>query len=374
MSSRSRSLEAELRRRVITPADFVADASAFVDVHLPRSSGKTSFSFIGAGVTQNEDAATNLVEPHGFCVGAAGLAPGMVNNAHLHYTAEVFVCLTGTWKMMIGLDDRQSLVLGPGDVFSVPTWVFRSFENVGSTDGFLYTFLGGDDPGGILWSPRVLELARESGLVLDKSEKVTKVADVPAGSSTLRPVSPQAISQVDRYTDDEIESRVVRRDGRLWQQHALLTSVLPGHLSSVAPVIGVGFNQHRRHHTAITYPHGFSVNWLRIEGKSSLGRHRVACPVVLLALNSDLVVELGDSDTACREIPAGSVVSLPAGEWRDVRNPNGGTVEVLVASQGDGRCPIEWSLPLVNAAREHGFVVDANGCVAPRSLVERNFG
>ena len=87
MSARSSAaLAAELRRRVIDPSQFVADASAFVDVHLPKSAGKTSFSFIGAGVTQNADAPTNVIEPHGFCVGAAGLGPGMVNNSHLHYT------------------------------------------------------------------------------------------------------------------------------------------------------------------------------------------------------------------------------------------------------------------------------------------------
>jgi mannose-6-phosphate isomerase-like protein (cupin superfamily) len=374
MSLRAQSLESELRRRVVTPADFVADGSAFVDVHLPRSSGKTSFSFIGAGVTQNEEAPTNIVEPHGFCVGAAGLAPRMINNAHLHYTAEVFVCLTGSWKMMIGLDDQQSLMLGPGDVFSVPTWVFRSFENVGSADGFLYTFLGGDDPGGILWSPHVLKLARESGLVLDETEKVTKASDVLPGAPTLNPVSAEALSRVDKYSDSELEARVVRQNGRRWQQDALLTSVIPGRQSSVAPIIGVGFNQHRRHHTAVTYPHGFSANWLRLEGNCALGRHRVSRPVVVLAMNSDLVVELGDTESVSREIPAGSVVSLPAGEWRDIRNPSGQPIEVVMASQGDGRCPIEWSATDVAAARSLGAVLDASGCIAPRGLVERNFG
>ena len=370
----SMSLESELRRRVVTPADFVAATSAFVDVHLPRSAGKTSFSFIGAGVTQNEDAKTNIVEPHGFCVGAAGLQPGMINNAHLHYTAEVFVCRSGMWKMAIGLDDQLALTIGPGDIFAVPTWVFRSFENVGTSDGFLYTFLGGDDPGGILWSPRVLELARESGLVLDETEKVTKVEDVVRGALTLKPVSPEALAKIDRYSPEEIEARVVRNDARRWQEHALLASVIPQHHSCVAPVIGVGFNQHRRHHIAITYPHGFSVNWLRLDAGSSLGRHRVASPVALLAMDADLVVELGDAAVVSCEVPAGSVVSLPAGEWRDVRNPKGGPAEFVIASNGDGRCPIEWSPTLVKAARDLGYVLDASGCVAPRELVERHFG
>ena len=188
MSSRTTAaLEAELHRRIIDPSQFVADASAFVDVHLPRSAGKTSFSFIGPGVTQNELAPTNIAEPHGFCVGAAGLEPGMVNNSHLHYTEEVFVCLTGKWRMIVGLDATQELVIGPGDVFSVPTWLFRAFENVGYAPGLLYTFLGGDDPGGIVWSPKVLRAARETGYVLDEDEKVRRVEELCPDEPVLQP-------------------------------------------------------------------------------------------------------------------------------------------------------------------------------------------
>lgn len=359
-----------LRSRVITPEDFIADPSAFVDVRLPRSAGKTSFSFIGAGVTQNESAPTNIVESHGFCVGGAGLGPGMLNNSHLHYTAEVFVCQTGKWKMMIGLDSAQTIDIGPGDIFSVPTWVFRSFENVSEEDGFLFTLLGGDNPGGILWSPQVLDAARKSGMVLDDQEKVVQIEHLSAGAKTLHPVSAENLLGIERYSDTEIAGRLVGKNSRAWQAQALLSSVTPGHESWVAPVIGIGLNQHRKPSQAITYPHGFSVNWLRIAGGSSLGRHRLSQSAAVLTMDATVELELGGASQA---VPGGSVVSLPGGEWRDIRNLGLEPVDITISLRGDGRSAIEWSKEIVDAAEAQGFVMDAGGCVAPRSLVERHF-
>lgn len=361
-------------RRIITPSQFVADSSAFVDVHLPRSSGKTSFSFIGAGVTQNEEAPTNLIEAHGFCVGGAGLKPGMINNSHLHYTAEVFVCLSGQWKVSIGLDSAQVVAIGPGDIFSVPTWVFRSFENVGTDEGFMYTLLGGDDPGGILWAPHVLKNARETGFVLDEMEKVARLQDLPAGSKTLLPLSCEDASQVETFSDEEIQARIVRFQNRNWQSNALLSSVISGNDLSVAPIIGFGFNQHRRPHTAVSYPHGFSANWLRLGSGSSTGLHQLQVPAVVLVMNAAVDIEFGQGETVQSTVPPGSVVSLPAGQWRNIKNREATLAEVVMAVLGDGRAPVRWDPLVEKDARKEGFTIDAGGCVAALELVNRTFG
>lgn len=374
MISTKSTLEAELMRRIITPSQFVADSSAFVDVQLPRSSGKTSFSFIGAGVTQNEDAPTNLIEAHGFCVGGAGLKPGMINNSHLHYTAEVFVCLSGQWKVSIGLDSAQVVAIGPGDIFSVPTWVFRSFENVGTDEGFMYTLLGGDDPGGILWAPHVLKNARETGFVLDEMEKVARLQDLPAGSKTLLPLSCEDASQVETFSDEEIQARIVRFQNRNWQSNALLSSVISGNDLSVAPIIGFGFNQHRRPHTAVSYPHGFSANWLRLGSGSSTGLHQLQVPAVVLVMNASVDIEFGQGETVQSTVPPGSVVSLPAGQWRNIKNREATPAEVVVAVQGDGRAAVRWDPLVEQAARQEGFAIDAGGCIAALELVNRTFG
>jgi len=375
MSARSSAaLAAELRRRVIDPSQFVADASAFVDVHLPRSAGKTSFSFIGAGVTQNADAPTNVVEPHGFCVGAAGLEPGMVNNSHLHYTAEVFVCLGGTWRMFVGLDSPQELNIGPGDVFSVPTWVFRGFENIGKDHGMLYTFLGGDDPGGILWSPEVLRAARETGYVLDSDEKVRRVDELSPGEVTLQPLPREIVAKVERYSAEELEARVVRFAGRRWQSDVFLSSATAGHRVGSAPIIGIGINEHRRPDSAITTPHGFSAQWLRIEPGASLGSHCIDRQAAVLAMGSRFTLQFGHGETAERVVEPGSVVSLPAGQWRDLVNSGSEPVEVVLAVCGEGRVEVQWSPEIVEAALQAGYTRDPGGTVAPLDMVRRRLG
>ena len=115
--------------------EFHADTEAFVDVRLPRSQGKASYSMIGPGVSQNAGQKINLVEPHGFNIGAASMPHGVVNNPHLHFTAEVFLCTRGSFEMAVGRHGEQKLVMNAGDVFAVPTWVFRGFTNIGDDDG-----------------------------------------------------------------------------------------------------------------------------------------------------------------------------------------------------------------------------------------------
>ena len=73
-------------------------------------------------------------------------------------------------------------------------------------------------------------------------------------------------------------------------------------------------------------------------------------------------------------IPPRSVVSLPANEWRDIKNIGSGPAEVVIAVGGEGRTLVQWSPEIIEAAARHGFTVDAGGCIAPRALVDRNFG
>ena len=54
--------------------------------------------------------------------------------------------------------------LQPGDVISIPNHVFRGFENIGSTLGFMFAVLGGEDPGPVHWSPYFFEAAPPPGV------------------------------------------------------------------------------------------------------------------------------------------------------------------------------------------------------------------
>lgn len=132
------------RSRLVRRADLVACKLAFIDCKLPGSEQKENYSIIGAGVTESPDQVVNLREPHGFSLGVAAMPPGVTNNLHIHYTAEVFMIFSGEWLFRWGADGKDGEIIGrAGDVVSIPTWIFRGFTNIGSDDGWIFTCLVG---------------------------------------------------------------------------------------------------------------------------------------------------------------------------------------------------------------------------------------
>lgn len=363
----------EVDRRIIPPSAFVADPSAFVDVRIPRSVGKASYSFIGAGVSQNHDNPINLPEAHGFHIGAASMPSGVINNQHMHFTAEVFICTRGAFMMRVGEHEDQELEVRAGDVFSVPTWIFRGFQNVGDDDSWLFTVLGHDDTGGILWSPRVIREAAETGMYLRRDQTIldTNAGDVLDGQDIIGPMSEVDLAELDVYTDDELRAHVVNRDTAAYSSRALLSSVLPGHAAELAPVIGYGMTEDRRQVPPMHRPLGFTLEWLRMPPGSSLGTHRHDDTQALLLIDGDWELTLERGDDAVRRRPDHeSVVSVPRGVWRDLANVGDGVAHALVVNGGDSRTRIEWDPSIVAAARETGHARDAHGYLAPVRLVE----
>ena len=363
--------DTQLRSRVISPDEFHADTEAFVDVRLPRSQGKASYSMIGPGVSQNAGQKINLVEPHGFNIGAASMPHGVVNNPHLHFTAEVFLCTRGSFEMAVGRHGEQKLVMNAGDVFAVPTWVFRGFTNIGDDDGWLFTVLGGDDTGGIIWAPEILRAAAETGLYLTSDWELVD-ATLEGGSVPSDVLEPLADDElvVDQWSDDDLEGRVVRHDDLTWRPGALLGGLAAG--VRLAPVIGPGWSELRRHPSPITEPMGFSLDWIELAPGASIGAHLTDVPQVWFPDGGDIVVEsLDDDGHVCGTSIAvdGSVVSIPSGTWRRVRNDSDAAVRMMVVHGGDARPDTTWHADVVTAATADGVAKDANGRLAPAALL-----
>ena len=92
-----------------------------------------------------------------------GVMPaGAINNLHLHFTAEVFVCFAGAGTSAGGSTDRRRGGVADGDVISIPTWIFRGFTSK-TDDAWLYTALGRDESGGLIWAPSVIEQSARYG-------------------------------------------------------------------------------------------------------------------------------------------------------------------------------------------------------------------
>ena len=125
--------------------------------------------------------------------------------------------------MFWGLEgDDGEVVLNPGDLISLPTHMFRGFENVTPISrtnergyGFIFSVLGGDDSGGgVVWAPEVLEGASNHGLTLLESGELVDTGageEIPAGILPLTPASGAELSFYSRNTITDASKVVVTR-------------------------------------------------------------------------------------------------------------------------------------------------------------------
>jgi mannose-6-phosphate isomerase-like protein (cupin superfamily) len=364
----------DLARRHIRRARYVACDDAFIDVRLPGSHPKENYSIVGPGVTQNAAQPINLREPHGFNIGAAGLAPGITNNLHLHFTAEVFIACEGTFTLRWGVaGDEGELIMEPGDVVSMPTWMFRGFSNTGSTHGFLMTVLGGDDTGGIVWSPEVLRRARATGLWLGRDNQMIEVppgAPEPAAEELLAPMPAEEVARLKRWSVAEMAARAVKPAQRDFKA-ATLDSLLPGHGWQLAPVIGWGISQHREHRPAVAEPQGFSVEWLRVPAGQASADFVLDEPAVLVHASGPLAVLFNGGEGHERQADLGmwDTLSMPAGCTRRFVNTGGTDAEALLVVRGDAPKPPRFGTAVHGAAAAQDVTLDAGGHLARRSLL-----
>ena len=184
----------ELATRFIPFSSLKYTTEAFIDYAIEACSPKYNYALIGPGVSQNPNQPVSLREPHGFQLGGVSIPSGKINPPHMHFTCEVFICYRGEWRVMWGFNpDEKSTLISEGDIVSVPTWIYRGFSNVGIDDGFLFTGLGRDDTGGILWGPWTIEKAAEAGVYLTDQYRIvdTRRGDaLTKDEKLLKPMTP----------------------------------------------------------------------------------------------------------------------------------------------------------------------------------------
>jgi len=200
--------------------------SAFIDAHTPGSDQKENFTIIGAGVAESPDQHVHIKATPGFNIGAAGQPPKCVNSLHFHNTAEVFFVLSGKWRFFWGVDgDAGEVILQEGDIFNIPTRVFRGFENVGTDYGMIMAILGGDDAGGgVIWAPQVLETAQAHGLILSEAGVLydtKKGQTLPAGELPITKLSATQLADIPEIPVDKVVPDYV---ARYWDMMALASN------------------------------------------------------------------------------------------------------------------------------------------------------
>ena len=290
----SRWTSADMEARVVRYADLRPCYNAFIDTRSPGSEAKENFTIIGPGVSENPDQHVHIAEPHGFNIGGARQPPACVNSQHSHDTAEVFVVHTGHWRFDLGEhgDDAQ-VVIGPGDVISLPTKMFRGFTNVGEDVGYLFAVLGGDNPGKVLWAPKVFDMAADFGLVLlENGSLIDTVAGqaIPEGARPMPRTSADQAAALTRATAQDAERLVWR------------ATVGDGE----TPIIGES--------APLDWPHPFTLDRLDL-GEDT---RTPAAPEVVFVQSGELKVAWEDGALT---LGVGDTMTLPVGIERRLTGP-----------------------------------------------------
>jgi quercetin dioxygenase-like cupin family protein len=214
---------ADIEKRIVRYGELKPCKTAFIDAHTPGSDQKENFTIIGGGVSESPDQHVHIRDTPGFNIGAAGQPPKCRNSLHSHTTAEVFFVLKGRWRFFWGLHGTAGeFIAEEGDIFNIPTGIFRGFENVGTDYGMIMAILGGDDAGGgVTWAPHVIEEASAHGLVLGENGVLY---DTKKGQELPHNVSPMPLlsaEQLKEFPEVPVENVVPRYVARYWDLMAL---------------------------------------------------------------------------------------------------------------------------------------------------------
>ncbi|MEM1235855.1 MAG: cupin domain-containing protein [Pseudomonadota bacterium] len=214
---------ADMEARIVRYGDLKPCKTAFIDAHTPGSDQKENFTIIGGGVSESPDQHVHIRDTPGFNIGAAGQPPKCRNSLHSHRTAEVFFVLKGRWRFFWGRwGDAGEVVLEEGDIFNIPTGIFRGFENIGTDYGMIMAILGGDDAGGgVLWAPQVITDAADHGLVLGENGSLydtKKGQNLPEGIKPMPLLSGEILARMPEPSTLDVVPNYV---ARYWDLMAL---------------------------------------------------------------------------------------------------------------------------------------------------------
>ncbi len=330
---------AAMAQRLVRYGDLVPCRNAFVDTRTPGSDAKENFTIIGPGVAENPDQFVHIREAHGFNIGGARQPENCINSQHSHETAEVFVVHTGHWRLIFGPNREDgTLDIGPGDVVSVPTRMFRGFEKVDAGTGFLWVVLGGDDPGRVRWAPEVFHMAERYGLKLLKSGLLfdtTQGTPPPPDADLETPPGPAEIAALPtpprvRLLECYLPATVVQPNpasaltGNGVRESGVIGPQASGDGFAPGPIIG-------------WWHHGFTLRRLDFSPTSATPWHRRAEAEVLFVQSGSLEVAWPEGTLT---LGPGDTLTLPIGLTRRFASPTEAT-QVFVVRGGEAPAALE---------------------------------
>ena len=273
-------------------------------------------------MAENPNQHVHISEPHGFNIGGARQPPRCLNSQHSHETVEVFYVHSGRWRFMTGERGTDGEVfMGPGDLISIPTRLFRGFENVGEDTGFLWAVLGGDDAGHVMWAPYVFDMARDYGLVLLEDGTLVDTAKGETVPPNARPMPETTAQQV---------AALARADSAALAQ-CVIPAAMPRPTALHADTPGVA-ERLLIGATPIAWPHGFTVAEIAIAPHSAIAPHRLAVADVWFVQDGNVSVTIDDATTTCGP---GDTITVPHGAVRGISNRGAAEARVVQVRGGD---------------------------------------
>ena len=230
----------------------------FVEGRIEGHKERKNYSIVGPGVAEDSQQSVKISKPHGYNLGAVSANPKNGSGLHSHTTAEVFLIYSGSWRFYWGADGANEIILGKGDIISMPTNMFRGFENAGDEEGLIFVVLGNDDPGIITWVPDVLIKARETGLALldDNSLIDLKENKVPSNRKLLEPITKETLQRFDDYEINEIENFICKYKNQINHEINLNNGI------KLIQVIGNSFSN-KNYKAIIDHDTGFNLSILK---------------------------------------------------------------------------------------------------------------
>lgn len=323
-----------VQQRLVRYDEMVPCKTAFIDARTPGSDKKENFCLIGGGVAENPDQVVHIDIPHGFNVGAAKQPHGCKNSHHSHDTAEVFFVHHGEWKFTWGHDGSDGeLILSDGATISIPTHVFRGFENVGADDGFLYAILGLDQsatPGHVTWAPYVIENAKSHGLILLQDGRLidtTIDSDIPQDSAVMLPLTASELDNFQRLSVADMRGCVqselnTAQTGGLTAGQGVTESAVLG-IANSNEAIGAG---------KLNWAHDFQVRRLQLQCSATVPKHVRSEAEVLFVHRGKLNIELEHTTLTLAQ---GDLFTTPIGMPRTFSNNHNEIADIVVIRGGD---------------------------------------
>lgn len=289
--------KSSIQSRIVRYGELKPCKTAFIDAHTPGSDQKENFTIIGGGVSESPDQHVHITDKVGFNIGAAGQPPKCRNSLHSHTTAEVFFVAKGRWRFFWGrYGTAGEFIAEEGDIFNIPTGIFRGFENVGQDYGMIMSMLGGDDAGGgVTWAPQVIQDAQDHGLMLGNNGVLYDSKKGQELPHNVQPMPMLTEEQMQEYPEVPVEDVIGKYVARYWDLMAL---------SSNKPAVVIGENG------LIKDKPGFEVDFLS-RGSSTAAVAKAQKSVVLMPASGHWKVRVEDVETT---ISNGDTVLVLAGE------------------------------------------------------------